>query len=54
MAIRKTVFLCAVVGVVMVLHGAESLHLQVNGVEKSVSHYIISIILKGFYKVYIL
>lgn len=28
MAIRKTVFLCAVVGVVMVLHGAESLHLK--------------------------
>lgn len=37
MAIRKTVFLCAVVGVVMVLHGAKGLHLKVNGIKKKVS-----------------
>lgn len=54
MAFPKTVFLCVVVGVLLVLHGAESLHLKVNGVKKSVIHFIISIFLKGFYIVYIL
>lgn len=39
METQKTVFLSVVLGVLLVLHGAESLHLKVNDTEQLLLHY---------------